>query len=293
MKISQTFLSLFFMSILITSCVSKKKFAQIEKEAIECEEELSVCIREKLTMESEIKFLNEKISGKDDRLSDLREQLDDARAQRDAQLSQVEGLTVLSQTANRNIEETLSQLEGKDKYIKLLQAAKTKTDSINLALAINLKTELRDGIEDKDIEIKVDKTVVMINLSDKMLFKSGSSTITERADEVLEKIATIVKSRPGFDVMVEGYTDNVPINIDCISDNWDLSAQRAVSVVKALHDKHEIAPERLIAAGRGEYNPIAPNDTEEGRSTNRRTRIVIMPQLDQFYDLLNPNNIPE
>ncbi|NND77866.1 MAG: OmpA family protein [Flavobacteriales bacterium] len=292
MKLTRTFLSLFFLSILITSCVSKKKFATIEQEAIECEEELTVCIKKKLTLEAELGVLKEKLSGKEDRISDLKEQLTDARTQRDAQLDQVEGLTVLSQTANRNIEETLSQLEGKDKYIKLLQAAKTKADSINLALAINLKSELRDGIEDKDIEIKVDKTVVMINLSDKMLFKSGSSNITDRADEVLEKIAGIVKSRPGFDVMVEGYTDNVPISRDCTSDNWDLSAQRAVSVVKALHEKHEISPERLIAAGRGEYNPIASNDTEEGRSTNRRTRIVIMPQLDQFYDLLHPNNMP-
>ena len=126
-----------------------------------------------------------------------------------------------------------------------------------------------------------------------MLFTSGSSNITSRADEVLGKIAAIIQSRPEFEVMVEGYTDNVPINSSCISDNWDLSVKRATSVVRALQDKHGVDPNRLIAAGRGEYNALASNATAEGRSTNRRTRIIILPKLDQFYDLLNPNNVPE
>jgi chemotaxis protein MotB len=205
----------------------------------------------------------------------------------------VEGLTQLSQTANQNIGETLSQLEKKDKYIHLLHAAKTRTDSINLALAVNLKKVLKNGIEDDDVEVRVDKTVVFINLSDKMLFTSGSSQITARANEVLEKIATIIESRPNFEVMVEGYTDNVPISRDCIADNWDLSAKRATSVVRALQTDHGVDPNRLIAAGRGEYNALADNDTPEGRSTNRRTRIVIMPELDQFYDLLDPSKAPQ
>ena len=197
------------------------------------------------------------------------------------------------ESANDNIKETLSQLQTKDKYIKLLQAAKSKADSINLALAVNLKSVLKDGIEDEDVEVKVDKTVVFINLSDKMLFKSGSYEILPKANEVLGKIAQIVESRPDLEVMVEGYTDNVPIKTNCIVDNWDLSAKRATSVVRALQTTHKINPNRLIAAGRGEYNTLATNDTAEGRAINRRTRIIILPKLNQFYDLLNPNNVPD
>ena len=214
------------------------------------------------------------------------------KSQRDKQFTQVEDLAILTQTANDNIKQTLSQLEKKDKYIHLLQAAKSKSDSLNLALAINLKGVLKEGIEDRDIEIEVDKTVVFINLSDKMLFQSGSSNLTVRAHEVLKKIATIIESRPETEVMVEGYTDNVPIQTPCLMDNWDLSVKRATSVVRVLQKYYNINPDRLIAAGRGEYNTLAGNDTEEGRAINRRTRIIIMPKLDQFYDLLDPATAP-
>ena len=160
-------------------------------------------------------------------------------------------------------------------------------------MAVNLKSVLKEGIADDDVDVKVDKTVVFINLSDKMLYNSGSYEITDRANEVLGKIATIVKARPGFEVMVEGYTDNVPIKNDCMADNWDLSVKRATSVVRALQNKHGIDPNRLIAAGRGEHNQLASNDTSEGKATNRRTRIIILPKLDEFYDLLNPSNVPK
>ena len=281
-----------FIALSVTSCVSKKKFLMSETDRNRCEDDLSVCTREKLTSEAEVQNLKDKMSAKDEQMKDLREQLADLRAQRDQQLSQVEGLTVLSQSANNNMERTLAQLAEKDQYIRLIQAAKTKTDSLNLALSINLKSVLRTGIEDNDVEVKIDKTVVMINLSDKMLFTSGSTAITAQANEVLSKIAEIVQSRPGFDVMVEGYTDNVPISKACIKDNWDLSVQRAANVVKALQTDHGIDPNRLIAAGRGEFNALVSNDTAENRATNRRTRIIIMPQLDQFYDLLDPDKVP-
>ena len=198
----------------------------------------------------------------------------------------------MSQGANDNMKLTLSQLAEKDKYIHLLQAAKTKADSINLALSANLKTQLKDGIEDQDVEIKVDKTVVMINLSDKMLYQSGSAVLTARAKEVLGKIATIIEERPDLEVQVEGYTDNVPISTECVKDNWDLSVKRATAVIRVLQNDYKIDPKRLIAAGRGEYSTLASNDTKEGRATNRRTRILILPKLDQFYDLLNPTNVP-
>lgn len=162
----------------------------------------------------------------------LKDVIADLKSQRDKQLTQVGDLTVLSKSANDNIKQTLSQLEKKDKYIQLLQAARSKADSINLALAVNLKSVLKDGIDDKDVEIKVDKTVVFINLSDKILYQSGSANLTPRAKEVLGKIAQIIATRPELEVMVEGYTDNVPIKATGIEDNWDLSVKRATSVVR-------------------------------------------------------------
>lgn len=291
----------------LTSCVTKKKFTALQTELKNKNLELDAANKDLGKLGEKINALTNDLGSCDrdrQRLQgDLKtaqsnlklreEQLADCQAQRDKQSTQVGNLTVLSQSANDNIKETLSQLEKKDKYIHLLQAAKTKADSINLALAVNLKGVLKDGIEDKDVEIKVDKTVVFINLSDKMLYQSGSSNLTPRASEVLGKIAKIVESRPDLEVMVEGYTDNVPIKNACMDDNWDLSVKRATSVVRALQTSFKIDPNRLIAAGRGEYNTLADNSTEAGRATNRRTRIIILPKINQFYDLLNPNNVPQ
>ena len=244
-----------------------------------------------------LKAEKERLSGntevRQEQVADLRAQLADCQSQRDKQIDQVGDLTVLSQSANDNIKETLNQLESRDQYIHLLQAAKSKTDSINLALAVNLKGVLQDGIADNDVEIKVDKTVVFINLSDKMLYYTGSSNITPKAKDVLGKIAQIIESRPNLEVMVEGYTDNVPIRNSCLKDNWDLSVMRSTAVVRSLQNDYKIDPNRLIAAGRGEYNTLADNTTAEGRATNRRTRIIILPKLDEFYDLLDPTKVPE
>lgn len=294
------FAFIFLLLPLFFSCVSKKKFLALQadyeacnKDLGKCGEDLNLYMTRLSVCESERNQAQQAIRLREEQMADLRAQIEDCKAQRDKQLSQVGDLTALSQSASENIKETLSQLEKKDKYIHLLQAAKTKADSINLALAVNLKSVLKDGIEDEDVEVKVDKTVVFVNLSDKMLYKSGSAEITDRANEVLAKIAQIVQSRPEVEVMVEGYTDNVPIKNNCMLDNWDLSVKRATSVVRSLQKDHNIDPNRLIAAGRGEYNTLATNDTAEGRATNRRTRIIIMPKLNQFYDLLNPKNVPD
>lgn len=304
MNLRINFLILLIFSISGTSCISKKKLAQIQSthkeelavasqtadryagELNDCMQKLRACDQEKLLLESEVGNKERLISEKDAQINDLKNS-------RDKQMDQVGDLTVLTQSANDNIKETLDQLEKKDGYINLLQNAKSKADSINLALAVNLKSVLRDGIQDQDIDIKVDKTVVFINLSDKMLYTSGSSRLTSKANEVLGKIAKIVQAKPDFEVMVEGYTDNVPMRSSCVEDNWDLSVKRATSVVRALQNQHGIDPNRLIAAGRGEYNTLASNDTAEGRSTNRRTRIIILPKLNQFYDLLAPADLPD
>jgi chemotaxis protein MotB len=177
-------------------------------------------------------------------------------------------------------------LSEKDKYINGIREAMTKKDSLNLAIAFSLKRELADGIQDKDIQINVEKTVVYIELSDKLLFRSGSANVLPKAKQILGKVATVVKNRPDMEVMVEGHTDNVAIKTQCIKDNWDLSTKRATSVLRVLQNDFGISPKRLIAAGRSEYVPIASNDTVEGRSRNRRTRIIILPKLDQFFDIL-------
>lgn len=292
---------LFFLTIILVSsaCVSKKEFLSLQalydknkinledsetkafrlaKELDDCERALAQLKKEKSTTET----------FKDDKVKTLEDQVTYLKSQLDKQSFQMDKLTVLSTEANQNIKETLTQMESRDKYIRHLQAAKNRADSINLALSFNLKSVLKDGIDDQDVEVKVDKTVVFINLSDKMLYQSGSAKITSRAREVLGKIAKIIENRPDLEVMVEGNTDNVPIKNSCTQDNWDLSVARATSVVRTLQTEYGVAPNRLIAAGRGEYNPIASNDTSTDRSLNRRTRIIILPKLDQFYDLLKP-----
>lgn len=308
-------MSLLFLiaSATMFSCVSKKQFLNLQTELdaanrshdetkkslikanenlVNFRDRLTACDSENLKLRTEITGMSNSDLLRQQQLADFRAQIADCREQRDRQVEQVGSLTVLSKSANDNIKETLSQLERKDKYIHLLQAARTKADSINLALSVNLKNVLKEGLDDTDVDIKVDKTVVFVNLSDKMLYQSGSANLTPKAHEVLGKIAEIVKSRPDLEVMVEGYTDNIPISTDCVSDNWDLSVKRATSVVRLLQSKYNLDPNRLIAAGRGQYNMLTSNDTASGRAINRRTRIIILPKLDQFYDLLNPNNIP-
>ena len=304
MRITIQLVLLLFAGAMVTSCVSKKKFlatkkdltSQLEaanKDLASCDDRVKSMLGKLGACEKEKELLQADLRNAQSTLKLREEQITDLKTQRDNQLAQVGNLTVLSQSANDNIKETLTQLEKKDKYIHLLQAAKTKADSINLALAVNLKSVLKNGIEDEDVEVKVDKTVVFINLSDKMLFQSGSSNLTSKASGVLGNIAKIIQSRPDLEVMVEGYTDNVPIKNNCIEDNWDLSVKRSTAVVRTLQKNFDIDPNRLIAAGRGEYNALASNSTAEGRAMNRRTRIIIMPKLNQFYDLLNPNLAPK
>ena len=260
------------LSILLSSCVSTKKYADLEdennrnkQEAVDAKAELQACLVEK------------------DHLTQLNESL---REDKSRSLQQVENLTVLTQSSSDNIKEIISQLNEKDKYINGIRDAMTKKDSINLALAFQLKRDLADGIQDEDIQIDVEKTVVYISIADKLLFKSGSAVVSERAKVVLGKVATVISSKPDMEVQVEGYTDNVSISTECMKDNWDLSVARATSVIRVLQNDFTIDPARLIAAGRSEYVPLDTNDTAEGRATNRRTRIVILPKLEEFFDIL-------
>lgn len=266
-------------AILLSSCVSQKKFADLQSEydaakqqlttanakVLDCQVEKDKCANQLASLEAQNKFLTENNANN---------------------IRQIENLTMLSQSASSNIKDVIAQLSEKDKYINGIRGAMSRKDSINLALAVNLKSALADGIQDEDIMIDVEKTVVYITISDKLLFKSGSSTISNKAKGLLQKVAAVIAEKPDMEVMVEGYTDNVPINTARTKDNWDLSTQRANSVIRVLQNDFKIDPKRLIAAGRSEYLPLASNDTSEGRSRNRRTRFVILPKLDQFFDIL-------
>jgi chemotaxis protein MotB len=270
----------------LSSCVSKKKFKALQEQLNVVQQDATAC----LNASTQLKLENK---NKTDLIEDLRSQLTDCKNLRDKQLTNVGELTVLSKEANNNMKETLAQLEKKDKYIHYLQAAKSKADSLNLALAFNLKGVLKDGLDDQDVDVKVDKTVVFVNLSDKVLFKKGSFELSSKASAVLANIAKIIDSRPDLEVMVEGYTDNDPIKNSCTKDNWDLSVHRSTSVVRLLQSEFKINPNRLIAAGRGEFNELVPNTTPENKAINRRTRIIILPKLNQFYELLDPKNAPQ
>jgi len=268
----KVFFTALILSILLSSCVSQKKYADLEtqygvtkQDLVDAKAELQGCLIDK------------------EHLAELNNSLKEDKAR---SLQQVENLTVLTQSSSDNIKSVIAQLSEKDKYINGIRAAMTKKDSINLALAFQLKKDLAAGIQDEDIQIDVEKTVVYISIADKLLFKSGSAVVSEKAKVVLGKVATVISSKPDMEVQVEGYTDNVPISTNCMKDNWDLSVSRATSVVRVLQNDFNIKPGRLIAAGRSEYVPLEDNGTAEGRSTNRRTRIVILPKLDQFFDIL-------
>jgi chemotaxis protein MotB len=263
-------------SIALSSCVSQKKYSELEdnynnksKELVDTKADLMKC---RIEAENNLKTLNQ--------------QVEDLKKDKEKTLEYVDNLTVLSKSASDNIKETLSQMGKKDEYIKYIQKAITRKDSINLALGFKLKSVLKDGYNDQDIQVSVEKTVVYISIADKLLFKSGSATISSAAKNVLSKVAEVVSAQPNVEVMVEGYTDNKPISTANIKDNWDLSVKRSTAVVRVLQNDFNIEPSRLIAAGRSEYKPLESNDTVEGRARNRRTRIVLMPKLDQFFKIL-------
>jgi|TARA_B110000967_G_scaffold164031_1_gene171169 chemotaxis protein MotB len=265
--------------ILISSCVSKKQFVALETTHAETKDEL---LKVETTLQ---KHLIEKAK-KETQVLTLTDQVKNLKDDKKTALKQVENLTVLTQSSSNNIKNVISQLSEKDKFINGIREAMTQKDSINLALKYHLTKNLTDGIQDEDIEINVEKTVVFISISDKLLFKSGSYNVTDKAYTVLEKIAKIINDQPKMDVMIEGHTDTTPIKRSIIQDNWDLSALRATSITRILQYKYEVKPHRLIAAGRSQYIPLAPNDTAENKSKNRRTKIIIMPKLNEFFDLL-------
>ncbi|WP_285055967.1 OmpA/MotB family protein [Pedobacter ginsengisoli] len=215
----------------------------------------------------------------------LEMQLNERKASNDQMLNQLKDLSVISGSQAESIKKSLENISSKDAYIQNLQSAIARKDSLNMNLVMNLKGAI-GNLDDKDINIKVEKGVVYIDISDKLLFATGKYEVRQPAKEVLGKVAQVLMKQPDIEFMVEGHTDNVPYRQGVLLDNWDLSVKRATAVVRILQNEYNIPAAKMTAAGRGEYVPVAGNDSESGKASNRRTRIVILPQLDQFFKLL-------
>ena len=265
--------------ILVSSCVAKKKLVALQAKHDETKTEL-------LNVKTNLQKCIIEKEKEDTKVFTLTEQVKALKEDKKTALKQVENLTVLTQSSSDNIKNVISQLSEKDKYINGVREAMTQKDSLNLAIKYHLTQNLTDGIQDKDIEVNVEKTVVFISISDKLLFKSGSYNVTDNAYTILEKIAKVINDQPEMEVMIEGHTDSTPIKRNIIQDNWDLSALRATSITRILQYKFGVQPNRLIAAGRSQYVPLAENNTPQNKAKNRRTKIIIMPKLNQFFDLL-------
>ena len=281
-------------SLLLFSCVSSKKFkksqadyADLQNRYGQLQTTLNTCNDEKAALASQKSALENDKTNLNNRIADLNKQIDFLKNNNTTVLKQLQDLSVVSSSQAESIKKSLENIGAKDAYIQDLQASLARKDSLNLALVMNLKGAV-GNMEDQDINIKVDKGVVYIDISDKLLFKSGKYEVTSQAKTVLGKVAAVLKNQPDIEFLVEGHTDNVAYRNGVLVDNWDLSVKRATSVVRILQKEYGLDPKKMAAAGRGEYNPIAENNSAENRSINRRTRIVILPLLDQFFQLLEP-----
>ena len=256
---------------LLTSCVSKKKYADLEARNKETQYllntatvKLNSCLEEKAGLVARVDGLKE---------------------HNQTLINTSKDMTILTTKGAASIEKALESIKEKDLKISRMQDALTKKDSVTLAVVTSLKSAV--GISDPDIEINVEKGVVFISIADKLLFKTGSYDVTDKAKGVLAKVAKVVNDKPDFECMVEGHTDNVPYNgSGILLDNWDLSVKRSTSIIRVLTNQLGVKPEQLIAAGRSSYVPLVGNDSAENRARNRRTRIVVLPKIDQFYEMI-------
>ena len=291
MRLKQIFLPV-LSAVFLFSCVSSKKYkksqadyATLQTQHVQLQNQLQEtttnCTNEKAE-------LNRKNEGLQNDITNLNRQVDFLKQNNTQALKQLEDLSVISSTQAQSIKKSLDNIGAKDTYIQTLQQQMARKDSLNMVLVMNLKGAI-GNLDDKDINIKVDKGVVYIDISDKLLFKSGKYEVTDQANAVLGKVAAVLQNQQDIEFMVEGHTDNVRYKGNAaLLDNWDLSVKRATAVVRILQNKYGLDPAKMAAAGRSEYRPVADNTTAEGKAANRRTRIVILPQLDQFFKLLEP-----
>lgn len=274
-------------AVLMTSCVSQKKYTDLENDLESKETKLSTCVDNLKSAQSDNLILETNLENEKSRANKLENHLEYFKSTNTNLLERLSDLSVVSKSGAESIQKSLEALNEQNKYIKDLTSSMQRKDSLNLVLVLNLKRSL-DDFDDEDINIEVKKGVVYISISDKMLFRSGSYRISDRAKIVIGKIAKIINDHDDLDILVEGHTDNVPIYTECIADNWDLSVKRATSIVRLMQAEFGVQPSRMTAGGRSEYLPKSTNETADGRALNRRTEIIILPKLDQFFDLLKP-----
>ncbi|MFT4594722.1 MAG: chemotaxis protein MotB [Polaribacter sp.] len=265
-------------TVLLSSCVSTKKHTALNDQHIQLNDMFEKNQSDLARVQREL------ISLKNQNDKDQAE-LDRLRGQNDKLIGNMGDMATLSKKEAENLEVSLAKINEKDKKIQSLQDAINRKDSVTFALVTSIKGVI-GNLNDEDIQIKVEKGAVFVSISDKFLFKSGSFRLNSSAMEVLAKVAKILDAKPDFEVMIEGHTDNVSYRKGDLLDNWDLSTKRATSIVRVLQDDFKIDPARMTAAGRAEYAPITDNDSADGRAANRRTRIIILPKIDQFYGMI-------
>lgn len=278
-------LTLLSSAVVLTSCVSKKKYVELESQYNSTRSTLTKTQLEKEEIEAKYAKIEERVASYNAKINSLTSEnveLENTRLKN-------YGNVVLSNKDKAQMKAALSNVDQAE-----LKKAKTLQDSMNLIVSYNLKKNLDDNLiaegEEDDIKIDIDETVVMITISDKLLFNSGSARVNPKADNLLKRLADVINSEPAMEVLIEGHTDSRSVKEGAyIKDNWELSVERSTAVIRKLQDKFGVAPEKLIAAGRSSYVPVADNDSAEGRSKNRRTRIVILPNLDKFLALLSAN----
>ena len=272
-------ISILLLAVLVFSCVSKKKYMALEQENGEIKSELQKTQVEKEELEAKFAQIEARVDAYNSKITSLKEETDSKLEVKDG--------AVISNNTKVKMRETLQHVDAEK-----LSQAKTLKDSMNLAVAYNLEKTISESSmnEDDDFSVNINETVVMISIADNMLFNTGSYRLSSKANPLLQKLADVINSEESLDVMVEGHTDSRTINTVSIADNWDLSVLRATSVVRKLQHQFNVAPEKLIAAGRSSYQPLAENDTKENRAKNRRTRIIILPNIDKFFALMASEN---
>lgn len=257
---------------LLSSCVSKKKYVALEDDLSQTKSRLTKTQVEKEELESKMAKIEARVEEYNSKINSLQELSDSQYT--------VNDVAVMSNNTKASMRKTLEKVDAAK-----LAEAKTLQDSMNLAVSYKLKQSISD--DDEDVEVSIDKTVVMINISDELLFNTASYRVSNKAENILNKLAEVIKSEPSMEVMVEGHTDSRTINTPMVQDNWDLSVKRATSIVRELQNKYDVDPTQLIAAGRSSYLPLVENDSKENMAKNRRTKIVILPNLDKFFALLD------
>ncbi|WP_103865958.1 OmpA family protein [Aquimarina sp. I32.4] len=266
-------------ALIMTSCVSKKKYVALEQELQETRSTLQKTAVEKDELEDKFAKIESRVADYNAKINSLKDENNEKMVLVDG------GVAAISNNTKEKMKATLAKVDQQK-----LQNATSLKDSMNLAVSYNLKNSLSDDLKnDEDISIDIDNTVVMISISDKMLFNSGSYRVSSKADNILKKLAEVINSEPSLEVMVEGHTDSRTISNAVVQDNWDLSVKRATSIIRKLQSSYSVDPAKLIASGRSSYKPLVENDSKENMAINRRTRIVLLPNMDKFFAMLSSN----